>query len=196
MDKKVLLIADDDKMNRMIISKFLGEDYNVIEAVDGKQAIAILTSTHIDILLLDIIMPEMDGFEVLKEIKGNKELEHIGILVATSTKEKTERTALSLGADDIVSKPYDPVVITKRLANILARKELSHRLELGRNADNAALQKEQLLTFQADIDGFTSDIRQCIRLISANKDNAPLITEMLTRIGVQLDELDKIAYKK
>lgn len=81
-------------------------------------------------LLLDIIMPEMDGLEVLRYMQRDENLSYIGVLVATSTKEKTERTALSLGADDIVSKPYDPLVIRKRLENILAAKVVAEQKNL------------------------------------------------------------------
>lgn len=65
-DKEKILIADDSAMNRAILTEMLGDGYEILEAENGRQAVAILQSaTDIDLLLLDIMMPEMDGFEVL-----------------------------------------------------------------------------------------------------------------------------------
>lgn len=69
-------------------------------------------------------MPQMDGLETLSRIRMNDKFKDTAVLVATSTKEKTERKALNMGADDIVSKPYDPVVISKRVYNILEKNRL------------------------------------------------------------------------
>ncbi len=97
MDKKVLLIADDEEMNRKIISKFLKNSYTILEAEDGEKALEVIHSQHVDALLLDIIMPKKDGLEVLAELRQDKKLDGLAVLVATSTKEKTERAALSMG---------------------------------------------------------------------------------------------------
>ena len=129
MSKKVLLIADDDEMSRTIIKRFLKNSFDVLEAEDGYQALDIIMEQHVDVLLLDIIMPKRNGLEVLDDLRKDERYNALGILVATSTKEKTEREALSLGADDIVSKPYDPVVIQKRMENIMLMKEAKRQKE-------------------------------------------------------------------
>ncbi len=144
MDKKVLLIADDEEMNRIVIRKFLKSRYDVIEAKDGEEAMTILNRQHIDVLLLDIIMPRKDGLEVLEEVRNNPELDHIGILVATSVKEKTERRALSLGADDVIAKPYDPIVIKKRLENIEAYKMVAHQETMDESDLDTAAGKNEI----------------------------------------------------
>lgn len=120
--KKVMLIADDVKMSRSVISRFFAESFDILEAEDGKQTLEVLKNNKVDVLILDIIMPEIDGIEVLKEVRSSRKYDNMAILVATSTKEKTERLALQYGADDVVAKPYDPIVIHKRLDNILACK--------------------------------------------------------------------------
>ena len=61
MDSKILLVADDEDMNRTVIKKFLKSDYEVMEAVNGREVLEILHERHVDVMLLDIIMPEMDG---------------------------------------------------------------------------------------------------------------------------------------
>lgn len=131
MDKLSLLIADDVEVNRAVIKAVFQDVYNVFEADNGVEALAILQQIKIDLVILDIIMPEMDGIEVLKAMKKNPAFDHIGILVATSHQESTESVALAEGADDVVGKPYDPDVIKQRLTNILAKKRIEDQERLG-----------------------------------------------------------------
>ena len=189
MGKKVLLIADDEDMNRMIISKFLKNDYEIIQAEDGQKAMDVIHSTHIDVLLLDIIMPELNGLEVLELIKKERELEHIGILVATSTKEQTERTALSMGADDIVSKPYDPVVIRRRIENILAVKEMQTQKEQLQNSDFEALMHEKKEALSKKIGIMANNIIKFTDVIDANKNNQELISEITADIRTEANDI-------
>lgn len=187
MDKKVLLVADDDEMNRRIIRKFLQEYYIIVEAEDGLQTMEIIESRHIDALLLDIIMPEMDGLEVLRRLEEGGKLKDISVLVATSTKEKTERTALSLGADDVVSKPYDPIVIHKRLENILSVKELvtgGNAAYLTESLEEAITAFKKSLFAEAEKTG--KKIHKYTEMINANLDNQKLVEE----ITKEIDKLD------
>lgn len=183
MEKQVLLVADDDEMNRMLISKFLRNEYEILEAVDGQQAMDIIHERHVDALLLDIIMPKLDGLEVLKLIKADENLEHIGILVATSTKEKTERTALSLGADDIVSKPYDPIVIRKRIENILTVKYIRQQKEdlQSNKLDRIIVNRD--VTEEKEAELHYQRLRDVVSIINANISNQKLIGELTAEIN-------------
>lgn len=129
MEKKVLLIADDIEMNRSVIKRFMGKNFIVLEAKNGQEVLDILSKNRVDVLLLDIIMPVLDGLEILKKIKEDNLYPDMAILVATSTKEKTERQALDFGADDIVAKPYDPTVIYHRMSNILEKYDLQRKVQ-------------------------------------------------------------------
>lgn len=82
MERKKLLIADDSEMNRAILANILDQDYEIIEAADGREAIAALQVYHgeISALLLDIIMPEMDGFAVLEEMRAHGWLEEVPVI--------------------------------------------------------------------------------------------------------------------
>ena len=131
MDKLSLLIADDIEVNRAVIKAVFQDVYNVFEADNGVEALEILQQIKIDLVILDIIMPEMDGIEVLREMKKDPALDHVGVLVATSHQESTESVVLAEGADDVVGKPYDPDVIKQRLANILAKKKIEDQERLG-----------------------------------------------------------------
>ena len=189
MDSKILLVADDEDMNRTVIKKFLKSDYEVMEAVNGREVLEILHERHVDVMLLDIIMPEMDGLEVLKAIQESEELKEVGVLVATSTKEKTERTALGLGADDIVSKPYDPIVIKKRLANISARKELEHQKRMFRQGDvEAVIQKDTELLAEK-LESQAMVFHELAEVIKKNKDNQEMIDELTGHIHAEADKL-------
>lgn len=189
MDKKILLIADDEEMNRKIISKFLKDDFEVIEAPNGRVAVEIMNERHVDALLLDIIMPEMDGFEVLKHLEENPKLHHIGVLVATSTKEKTERSVLSLGADDVVSKPYDPVVIRKRMANIIAVKEVQVQKTLlqNHNMDEFLQKRDEKVMKQVDL--IIKKIKQFADVIKGNEENIELVSGAVDEIKREADNV-------
>lgn len=190
MDKKVLLIADDEEMNRKIISRFLKNDYEILQAADGRAAMELLHSTHVDALLLDIIMPEMDGLEVLEQMQQEDSLSHIGVLVATSTKEKTERSALSLGADDVVSKPYDPIVIRKRMQNILAVKQSDQYKEQLQGADDLKRSRNEVIS--TEVEPAVEQIVKYTDIINASRDNMDLVMEVVASIREKAEQIQKV----
>lgn len=117
-----ILIVEDKAINRRILNKFLSETYKIKEASNGKEALDILEKEEnkISAILLDLIMPVMDGFEFLEYIKENKENFNIPIVVMTQKDDTaTEIKALSLGVMDFLSKPYNSVIIKQRLKNII-----------------------------------------------------------------------------
>lgn len=122
-DEIVILIVDDIEVNRVILKGIFENDYKVIEADDGTTALDILNSgTKVDIILLDIIMPVMNGIDFLKEIKKNKEYSEIPVIVNTQAGEQeNEYKALALGADDFIAKPYNPKIIKRRITNIIEK---------------------------------------------------------------------------
>ncbi len=120
--QKTILIVDDQVVNRKILTKLLDDQYQILEADNGRAALTILTkkSTVISAVLLDLIMPEMDGYAVLHAISQDAALSAIPVIVASQAdKRETEERALLLGARDFISKPYNPVVLRKRLANLI-----------------------------------------------------------------------------
>ena len=103
-----LLIVEDDTFNRQLIVSLLAKyiEVEVIEAKNGLEAISELSKTDIDIILLDIYMPEMNGFEVLEEIKKDEKLSHIPIFILSSD-EVERKKSLKLGADSFITKPFN-----------------------------------------------------------------------------------------
>jgi putative two-component system response regulator len=129
MDK--VLIVDDIDINRMILSEILSADYDVVEAENGMDAINYLFSEAQvpDAVLLDIMMPGIDGFEVLQMMKANPKTENIPVLFITAADANINETkGLQEGAVDYISKPFNPDVVKARLYNHIQLQR--YRLEL------------------------------------------------------------------
>lgn len=126
MPQKQVLIVEDNKINRMMLNGILSSQYTVLEAENGQDALAVLSehSEEISLILLDIIMPVMDGYTFLSLMKSNPSYSSIPVIVITqSDSESDEVAALSHGATDFVAKPYKPQVILHRVASIINLRE-------------------------------------------------------------------------
>ena len=117
-----LLVVDDSEMNREILKEILGKEYRILEACDGEEALKILEQygTEISLVLLDIIMPKMDGFEVLAYMNRDKWIEDIPVIMISSEgSESYIRRAYELGASDYISRPFDAKVVYQRVINMI-----------------------------------------------------------------------------
>ena len=124
--KKQILVVEDNALNREILAEILSEHYAVLEAENGREALDILSrhKDHIALILLDVMMPVMDGFTFLDRVKADSELALIPVIVMTqSNSEADEVAALSHGATDFVPKPYRPQVILHRVESIIKLRE-------------------------------------------------------------------------
>jgi len=126
MEQKTMLLVDDAEINLVILEGIFKDHYKIRTASNGVEALEILRSEDIDIVILDIVMPKMDGFTLLEVMKNDKQLSDIPVVMATSDGENEER-ALSLGADDFIIKPYSPVVVHKRIENIMVKHVLEQQ---------------------------------------------------------------------
>ena len=120
-EKERILIADDSAMNRAILTEMLGDGYEILEAEDGRQAVSILqTDASVDLLLLDIMMPNMDGFDVLTMMNKYHWIDEIPVIMisAENASSFVER-AYDLGATDYISRPFDMAVVRRRVINTL-----------------------------------------------------------------------------
>jgi len=116
-----ILSVDDDGFNQELASAVFIEYNNleILQAYNGKEAIEVLEKEPIDIILLDLLMPEMNGFETLKYLKANSDYKHIPVIVVTS-KEDEKRTTYKMGANDFLTKPYSPEELKLRVLNHLS----------------------------------------------------------------------------
>lgn len=126
--KKMVLVIDDNYMNRLILKNILDSEYRVLQAENGEEALEILRKEkdNISAVLLDTVMPVMDGYAFLSEKLKDEELVHIPVIVTAQYEDEAlEVEALSRGASDFLAKPYRPAIILHRLANIIKIRESS-----------------------------------------------------------------------
>ena len=156
-DRKTLLIADDNRVNRLLLVDILKEYYNIIEAEDGQEAIDVIEANKEDIsvVLLDIIMPKKDGFQVISEIRNRLNLKELPVIVITVKDDpKVEVKALDLGADDLVVKPVEPKVILQRVKNMIEKKEM-HQIMIENTRLKEQADAQAVLQYRLDHDSLT-----------------------------------------
>ena len=121
-DRQRVLVVDDSYMNRMILTEILKSDYEIINASSGEECLEIIEKygTGIDIILLDIVMPGMDGFEVLNYMNNNNWIEDIPvILISSEDSNQYIRRAYEMGVSDYISRPFDAKVVYQRVLNTI-----------------------------------------------------------------------------
>lgn len=124
--QKQILIVEDSEINRELLRAILSDEYQVLEAENGEAALGVLRErgNHIALILLDIMMPVMDGYTFLSIIKADSNYSSIPVIVTTqSDSEADEIAALSHGATDFVTKPYNPKIIQHRVASMIRLRE-------------------------------------------------------------------------
>jgi putative two-component system response regulator len=111
-----ILVVDDIKTNLDVLIQTLGDDYVLAVAMDGQKAIKYAEKNQPDLILLDIMMPEMDGFEVCRRLKENPAISDIPIIFITSVNASSEKTkGFKLGAVDYITKPFDSLEVKARV---------------------------------------------------------------------------------
>lgn len=115
-----ILIADDEKEIRDLLRLYLeNENYTVLEAEDGQQALDLLHRNSVDLCLLDIMMPKMDGYQTLKEIRKESNIPIMFLSAKDADAEKI--LGLNLGADDYIAKPFNPLELVARVNSNIRR---------------------------------------------------------------------------
>jgi CheY-like chemotaxis protein len=120
-DKRRILIADDNQPNRELLEAYLaGIDCETEIAVDGQDTLAKVQSFKPDLILLDVMMPKLSGFEVCQKLKADPATRKIMVLMVTALNEAGDiERAVKAGTDDFLSKPVNRVELTKRVENML-----------------------------------------------------------------------------
>jgi hemerythrin-like metal-binding protein len=126
-----ILLVDDEEIYILILEELLQKNgYGVIEARDGNEAVEKAVGFFPDLILLDIVMPEMDGYEVCMRLKENPMTKDIPIIFVTAKKEEVnEELGLEFGAVDYITKPYDPAVVLSRVKTHLSLKPVKKQLQ-------------------------------------------------------------------
>ena len=126
-----ILVVDDIRVGREVLENLLGrQGYRVSAAEDGVQALERMRSQSFDLILLDILMPRMDGYQVLKTIRADPKLKHISVIMISSVDETDAIVrCIELGADDYVTKPYNMVLLKARIKQYFEKKGLQDQVQ-------------------------------------------------------------------
>ena len=166
-----ILVVDDDAENREILNRLLVPcGFTITEATHGKEALRFLEAEDFDAVLLDIEMPEMNGFEVLEELREKGTLRHTPVIVVTGLQEEQDAVrCIEIGAEDFLSRPIRPALLMARLSASLEKKRLREKVfeqhftpelarELARNPDPMKMQarEAEVSVLFCDIRGFST----------------------------------------
>jgi signal transduction histidine kinase len=168
--RPVALLADDEPDMRRFLRSQLDEHYDVLEAVDGTQALEKATQFLPDIILLDMMMPEMDGLEVCKELRKREGTASIPIILLTArADEETKFNALELGANDFLAKPFSSTELHARIKNLVESHDFQRKL---------SNQNQALSTTIEQLKETESQLVQSEKLASLGRMSAGIIHEI------------------
>ena len=183
----LILVVDDDSTNRDVLGRRLGRlGYRVVEANDGAKALEILAGGGIDLVLLDLMMPVVDGLAVLEQRMRDKRLQDTPVIMISALDEvESIARCIELGADDYLTKPFDPVLLRARVGASLQKKLLHDReKELLTTVSNQA---EELRAWNAELERRVADkVREVERLSLMERFVPPQLAEVIRSGGADL----------
>jgi len=119
--KKILIVDDRPEVVELVRVTLEGEDYQIVDASDGKEALKKVRLEKPDLVLLDVVMPKMDGFEVCRKLKKDPETQEIPIIMLTAKAQKVDKEkGRQVGASDYITKPFSPSALLTKIEEILA----------------------------------------------------------------------------
>jgi DNA-binding response OmpR family regulator len=181
MTKTILVVDDEKRLVSLVESYLTQEGYRVVTAYDGKEALAVARSEHPDLIILDLMMPEMDGYEFMRQHRATQ---NTPIILLTARVDDDEKIiGLELGADDYVTKPFRPRELTARVRAVLRR---------AGNVEPAA-QVLQAADVQLDREARTLKVRE--RFVDLTPSEFDLLAALMSapgRVYSRLDLLDII----
>jgi putative two-component system response regulator len=182
--KPTLLIVDDEERNIRLLKALLApQNYNLREAVNGEEALRRIAEDPPDMVLLDVMMPKINGFEVCRRLKQDEKTKTIPVILVTALSEKQHRVqALEAGADDFISKPVDQTELTVRVKSLLRIK--SYQDEISDKLREIAAKNARLLELEKVRDGLSHmivhDLRNPLTVISTYLQLSALDAENLS----------------
>jgi len=167
VNRGTILVVDDNEINRDLLSSHLTrQGHSVKLAANGREALDKITREPVDLILLDIIMPEMNGFQFLENFRKNPEMEDIPVIVITALDNiDSVIQCIQMGAEDYLLKPFNPVLLTSRINSCLEKKRL---IEISRNFAMHNLKKEDHFVAESRV---MQNILKTIRTVSRNPVN-------------------------
>lgn len=185
--RQKVLIVDDCEMNRNILSEMLGDEYNIIEAENGAEAIAVLQkeSVNISLVLLDIVMPVMDGYEVLAVMNSKHWIEDVPVIMISSDNSVSSmRRAYELGITEFISRPFDALIVRHRVVNTIMLYAKQKRL--------VSMVSDQIYEREKDSSLMINILSHIVEFRNGESGmhvlNVQLITEILLRQLIQITD--------
>lgn len=198
--RNMVLIADDMVSNRIFLRNILKDDYDLVEASNGEVALQQIQHyrNRLVAVLLDLVMPGKDGIQTLYELKKMGCLDEFPVLVVTADRDvKNEAKILELGATDMIHKPYDPVVIKRRLSNFIelfaGRKKIENRADnLARAVNMSSMGVISMLATVTEFRSLESG-QHNLRISSFAKILLNVVAELCPQYGLDQRNIDLIA---
>lgn len=195
-----LLIIEDDYFQQELLKIWLeAEKYEVLIAANGEQALSIIAEHKPDLILLDLVMPKLNGFQVAEQLKSNPETRQIPVVVVTAVDDHDKRIeVLEIGVDDFLNKPVDRIELLVRVKNLLQSRTYFKQLQ-ARQAH--LLQLESMASVGTLITSVTSEINKPVQELQAiialaqqqSANNPPLI-DLLDKATHQVERIDLITH--
>ncbi len=186
----ILLVEDNEELLHLM-TKLLSREYNVFTAENGKEGITVLENEDVDLIVSDIMMPEMDGIEFCKYVKVHIEISHIPIILLTAKHQEEDRAeAYEVGADAFISKPFNLTVLHARIRNLLKYKE-----RMARDFKNQIVFEVKDLNYTSLDEDFIQRAIDCVNkhLEDPNFDQTQFADEMRTSKSTLYKKLKSLA---
>jgi CheY-like chemotaxis protein len=161
-NRATILVVDDNEMNREVLSRRLEKQGHVIvSAEDGERALQEIEKQSFDLILLDIMMPKLNGYEVLERLKANPHQREIPVIVISAVGElESVVKCIELGAEDYLFKPFNPILLKARLNSTLEKKRLRDEFNANASPVNSELLDQIARHLSALVDAGTLNVEQ------------------------------------
>ena len=174
---KTILIVDDNEVNIQTLLELLGNKYDILASLDGEQALEILNEEKVDLVLLDIMMPGIDGFEVCRRIKADKKTHEIPVIFITAkTDENSIEEAYEVGGVDYITKPFSAKEILSRVNSHIALSNQTKKLEEDLEENSLVLEQykqiidKSMLVSKTDLKGNITYVNEAFVEVSGFKE--------------------------
>jgi DNA-binding response OmpR family regulator len=199
-----VLVVDDIHLNRALLCRrLIREGYRAQRAKSGREALEMLESGHFDLVLLDVLMPDLDGYEVLRRMKAHPTLRDIPVIMISALDEmRSVVRCIEMGAEDYLPKPFDPILLRARVGACLEKKRLRDKeleyldgvkaLQAAASAvESGVFQAEALACVVARTDELGTLARVFQRMASEVKAREERLKTQLTQLQIEIDEARK-----